>query len=369
MGARRRVQRMARGGRLGVAVLCGMLSCLAVAQEDTTSTPADAPAGEVDDATGSPAPAEPVVRYMTTDPEGWPDALARERADELLELELDGAPLKVFARKERKAPARGIVILMADQGLSADAGWIGNLRRTLPDAGWYTLAVNMPGVDMPVVPARVLPAKSAEPPKPAEDTTGDAGADGADGAPAAVPPDAAADAPAATADASSVAIDVATGEAAGADAAESVEQQARARLMAVIAHARAADYEQLVLLGEGRAAQVLAGYVRDLGETLADERISLVWLRPTFSGAFVRDSSAVFAEREPWPVLELIDSVHTDDGAAERLGAARRAQWRDYRQERLPLVVVDPQTYAGRVSRRVAGWLNRDVQRSDAALD
>lgn len=240
-----------------------------------------------------------------------------------LELEDGGRALGLYY-PEARLPARGAVVVLADEGDTAASGLAGSLARALASRGWAVLAL---GLEAPS-PAlqRILARPVAGAPE--------SGPDAKEAAPA-----------------ESVMIDVVEPE-----KADDLEARYRNRisqgLEAGLAELVKRGYERPALLGIGQASIYVAGRVLDGANASA-----LIWVAPRFYPVDRADLPERLASLGT-PLLDLhpVDSGRGAPGwsPGERL---LRAGVESYQQQPIPWLSPPSATLGDVIASRAAAWL------------
>lgn len=263
-------------------------------------------------------------------------ALAQAYPDQArwLDTSADEQVLVMF-EQEQTAQPRGAVLILADEGQSANTQLAGALRQPLIRAGWAAMAMGLPELPLPLAQARRLRESAV---------------DGASDAPQGgeEPSNNEAERPG-----SSVMIDV-MAEDNLESLAQRYEAQVQAGLAAGLAELRGQGYERLVLVAVGRAAELATR------QALAGDQAvqSVVWIAPTLSGDNAR-SLAAQLEAAPLPVLDLTSSRRDDQRARERAAIMRRQGVTDYSQQSVAMASRPVTHNAGQLANRILAWLAR----------
>lgn len=260
------------------------------------------------------------------------NALSRLRPEAAVWLELEGGgrTLGLFY-PEKKPPANGALVILADVGDNAAAGVADELSRRLTAMGWSVLAVGLP---MPSPPLqRYLEAQ----PEPSD--AADANADTEEGK-------------GNSSDDSSVMIDV-IDSSAGGNPEQVYRNRVRQSLAAAAAVLTGRGYDQPVLVGLGRASSHLAETSGELQNSPA-----LIWVAPEF---YPRDAAALADKLTSGGEVAILE-LYASRGEAS---AASLRRWADLRRagveqlDRQPVAISRPLSAhgAGALAGRIDAWL------------
>ncbi|MGM0952933.1 MAG: DUF3530 family protein [Pseudomonadota bacterium] len=308
-------------------LLCGLLTTFAAgawAQEDEEGQDAQQEQGAQD-----PPRQRPV---SLTGLGEW--ALARQYPEQAvwLNLEDDSRTLALFS-PELKTPVRSAVIVLADEGQTADQSILGALRQSLSEVG---MAVMTLGLEAP--PRVFRDSRLArEVPTPGEQENGEPEADDP-----------------ARAGQDSVMIDVAAGEDLE-QLAEEYREGVRAVLNAAAAELNDRGYQQLLVLGVGWSAD----YVTEWAAS-REELLGAIWLAPKFSPQRLDALAEMLAAERNWWLMDLHDS----GGELAKQGRERGAQFARaevgrYQRQPLPLASPPRRDDAARVANRISARVDR----------
>ncbi|PVY76448.1 uncharacterized protein DUF3530 [Tamilnaduibacter salinus] len=295
-------------------VLMGLFAPPVMAQQ---SEGADGSAPESEDAPASGEETDkprPVVRSGTGD-----EALAAHRSDRAVWLETpEHGRLLALLEREQAANAKGAVLILADEGQSADTALAGALREPLSKAGWAALSMGLPEPPQQVVRARRHPAMAMEGDK---ETAGQ-------------------EEPA-NEEADAVMIDVMDPTELD-DLTETYRSRIDAYVSAALERLSSEGYSPVVLVGVGYGASAMA---RHTGSATA-----LVWVAPQMS------ESALEAFQPGVPVLELYPNRQQTQ-ARQRSAQLKRQQLPSYRQQPVAMDAQPQRRDAGQVANRMLSWL------------
>jgi hypothetical protein len=254
-------------------------------------------------------------------------ALASQYPEQAVWLELEaGSRALALFRPEQQVPARSAMIVLANEGQTADEAIAGALRRTLPDDGMAVITLGLRA------PPDVLrqSRQSRKVPTPG---------DGEDGGQEKDNP--------ADETASSVMIDVAAPENLEA-LAENYQNSVSGLLDAAASALRGRGYERLLVLGVGWSADYVTEWA-----AAQDRLAGVIWLAPAFTPDRVTALTKVLAKDRNWRLLDL-HSTSSQAAARERAAELARAEVGQYR--RLPLPMASPPNAAD--ADGIANWLS-----------
>ncbi len=238
-------------------------------------------------------------------------------------LEPEGAP-RVLALVEREATSapKGAVVVLADEGQTANEPLLEGIRRRLTKAGWATMTLGNDQVGPSLQLARQRMA-------------------GVDGA--------------AAGDSSgqneTVMIDV--NDQAAEDLLQAHREEMNARLASAVAWFLERDYSQVILVGTGRGAVVVNEYLPAAPETVT----RVAWVAPEFEGLAPGELAASLGGL-PVEFLDLYPS--RSSGGAERGAAFRRAGITGYKALGIPLTGGPRALHSRAIASRLAGWASGD---------
>lgn len=286
--------------------------------------------------TGTSSPA--AERLMITD--SWNDSVPARLADQVQWLKTDGSRFAALALPATKAGPARAALIVADLGQSPDTAMAGLLRRRLPDDGWFTLSIALPGP--PVQPgitsgeATSAAAGSTATSTPVASATSSAGDSGR-----------------------AVTIDLANSMVSANSAVHrNFMVSAVKRVSAAVSYLQNAGYRQLALIGVGHGADALMHAVADGKQTLNGPGVAIVWVRPLFSGPESRDMGKVLGKSFQSPILDLVDPQSPHSGYKRRAGSMARAGLGAYSQQQLPISGPYSTLGGDAVVARVSGWLD-----------
>lgn len=269
------------------------------------------------------------------------DAIARTWPDSSVWLEPpEEEPVLALFEPEAETPAKGALVILADEGQSPASGLVAALRQPMARAGW---AVMVLGLEIPpheVQQARrqrglEAPEEAGAPDKDAADETGDKPGE-------------------------SVMIDVMAS-----DDVEALADQYRARIQKTLAAAVGdlvgRGYSRVAMVGVGRAA----GHVTRAATASGGLDVSaLVWIAPEFSQSDSKALTESLGESGALRVLELY-SARSSLGTGstiqrspkQREAALRRAGVANYSQQPIAMAEQPQPREAPALTNRIAAWL------------
>lgn len=240
-----------------------------------------------------------------------------------LELE-DGARTLALFWPETETPARGAVIILADEGENAASGLTGTLARELAHR---KLAVLSLGLEPPSEALeRILeqPFVAPEPkPKAAEQNPG---------------------AP------SPAAIDVLAAEAPG-DLEAAYRKRILDELAAAVAELKNREYELTALVGIGRGSNYVVAYAAELAAPTA-----LIWAGPKF---YPRDARQL-AENVKKASVPRILELSLSDASGQRKARLERAGVQGFSRQNVGADIEFMPRDGKAVASRISAWLKRD---------
>jgi len=254
-------------------------------------------------------------------------ALASQYPEQAVWLELEaGSRALALFRPEQQVPARSAMIVLANEGQTADEAIVGALRRTLPNDG---MAVMTLGLRAPPDVLRQS-RQSRKVPAPGDGEDGGSEGDNPTGE-----------------NTSSVMIDVAAPEDLEA-LAENYQNSVGSLLDAAAAALRDRGYERLLVLGVGWSADYVTEWA-----AAQDRLAGVIWLAPAFTPDRMTALTEVLAEGRNWRLLDL-HGTSSQAAARERAAELARAEVEQYR--RLPLPMASPPNAAD--ADGIANWVS-----------
>ena len=277
----------------------------------------------------------------------------------------------------RTPESQGAVVLLHDKEQHADWPFvIRQLRRFLPDTGWYTLSINLPKDDFNHAPMRTLAAKKndeillndtlrealAKPPARnineqqanPEDTTLETGAANND-TPNAEDLSTSNNAPQEN---SSAPVDINLSEN---DAEKSAdipyETRAKAHLEIAMKHVANKGYQNKVIIALGHSADTALQYIQPLAAQLGEQGLALIMISPNLNEEFTLDIASVIGQNFQAPILEIIDGSDQEQSRASknRQVLARAAKANTY--ELIGLASIQGDRANKTLIKRVDSWL------------
>lgn len=239
-----------------------------------------------------------------------------------LESERFGRALALFAPEQTALP-EGAVLLLADEGQSADAGLAGAVRGPFAEAGWAAMTLGLPAL-----PLALEQARKAERQQP------DAG--NVDTAP----------------ETQSIMIDVMDSDELD-DLGEHYRARIRGHLAAALVDLKARGYSRLVLVGVGRGAGHVISQVADG----AARPPALVLIAPEFEAAERQPVTDSLRAVTNLSLLDIVSSRSDRAAAKERQSRMKREGVTGYQQQ---AVAMGPQPLprdARGLVNRVTAWL------------
>ncbi len=250
-------------------------------------------------------------------------ALAQHLPHLTVWLEPENSP-RVLALFEREvsAEADGAVVVLSDEGQTANDRLLEGLRKRLTDAGWATMTLGLESPSIALQRAREQAAVGS----------GDQVDKSSEEAPA-----------------GQSVIDV--NEQAVADLLDSHRQTLNARQQAAVEWLNAQDYGNVVLVGVGRGANAVREYLPDAHGSVR----RVAWVGADFGGLNPAQAAESLVGVEGIPILDLYSSRQT--GVDERRAAFTRAGIREYRAIPMAVDVRPRPRAAGPIANRLIGWL------------
>ena len=261
-------------------------------------------------------------------------ALARQYPEQAvwLNLEDDSRALALFS-PELETPVRSAVIVLADEGQTADQAILGALRQALSEMGMAAITLGLqapPGIMRSSRLARNVPT-------PGEPEEGEPEAGNAPGA-----------------ERESVMIDVAAEEDLK-QLAEDYREGVRAVLDAAATELNERGYQQVLVMGIGWSADYVTEWA------ISREQLTgAVWLAPKFSPQRLSALTDLLAADRNWWLMD----IHHSGGEAEKRGRERgatlaRAGVARYQRQAVPLFLPPRREDADRVVGRISARLGK----------
>jgi hypothetical protein len=282
----------------------------------------------------APAPDKPVMATERSSISTGVDAeaIARRRPDAAVWL-TDSEQRRVLAlfQPEQDSPARGALVILADEGVSAAGGLAASLREHLSRAGWAVMTL---GLEAPPfgVQQWLRQQGNAGP-----DVAGNPVEKGeADGGSAAM-------------------INLADTETRD-DALNQYRDRVVSSLTAAVDLLTAKDYQRIVLAGVGRAAGHVTRQAREDGRAS-----DLIWIAPHFYADESRSLTGLLESAASPSILELYSSFPAakalDRSARERAAALQRAGIAGYSQQPAAMARQPQPREAKMLANRISSWL------------
>jgi pimeloyl-ACP methyl ester carboxylesterase len=299
-------------------------------------------------AADAPAPAaEKPVERLPLPERSREEASALERQiprEEQQQLQAGSDSFLALWKPANSAEAEGVVIIVPGAGENAD--WpqaIAPLRRKLPDAGWGTLILSLPDVNLDTLPPRVIEA-----PKAAVDTSSK------DGSTAAKPVEQAASAEAEGTDPAVVP---------GADEQDKTDaKRIFERIDAAVAFAQTQGARSVVLLGHGSGAWWAARYLSEKQPSQVQKLVMVAGKAPVARQPDLQQLAPGL--KVPTADVFYQDAAQDRNTARERAQAAKRLKNDGYKQVSLKTVPGNSAAEQEQLYRRVRGWLSPEPKDS-----
>lgn len=299
-------------------------------------------------AADAPAPAaEKPVERLPLPERSREEASALERQiprEEQQQLQAGSDSFLALWKPANSAEAEGVVIIVPGAGENAD--WpqaIAPLRRKLPDAGWGTLSLSLPDVNLDTLPPRVIEA-----PKAAVDTSSK------DGSTAAKPVEQAASAEAEGTDPAVVP---------GADEQDKTDaKRIFERIDAAVAFAQTQGARSVVLLGHGSGAWWAARYLSEKQPSQVQKLVMVAGKAPVARQPDLQQLAPGL--KVPTADVFYQDAAQDRNTARERAQAAKRLKNDGYKQVSLKTVPGNSAAEQEQLYRRVRGWLSPEPKDS-----
>lgn len=268
---------------------------------------------------------EPLTERAMVSPGLDSETLAMAYPDQAVWLESErfGRALALF-EPEQTAQPRGAVLLLADEGQSADAGLAGAVRGLFAKAGWAAMTLGLPALPLALEPAR----KAERQPPDAAD---------ADAAP----------------EPQSIMIDVMESDDVLDDLREDYRARIQAHLAAAVVDLKARGYSRLVLVGVGRGAghaisQVAGG---------AAGPAALVLIAPEFETAERQPAIDSLSAVATLSLLDIVSSRSDRAAAKVRQSRMKREGMTGYQQQAVAMGPRPLPRDARGLVNRVTAWL------------
>ncbi|TBW58872.1 DUF3530 family protein [Marinobacter halodurans] len=280
------------------------------------------------------------------------EALADMRPEKTVWLDT-GANGRVVGllEQEQQMPAQGAVLILADEGQSADAGLAGALRDPLARDGWATMSLGLEAPPYPLEQARHerdLPG--SEQPGPA-----DAAGKGESGA---ADPGKASGAAKPGVGAGSI-IDVLSNTDLN-QMRKDYQHKIGAQINAAVSHLRGMGYQRVALVGVGRGAREMVSQALKGSGAGPGEPQMLAWITPTLQPS---DLDAVAkASAGQLRILDLRSSLAKTESMHDQRAVIRRGGFQGYQQQRVAMARHPGRDDAGLVAGRVSSWLKQTLE-------
>ena len=270
------------------------------------------------------------------------EAIAENRPDAAIWLEPpEEDRVRALFEPEADTPARGALMILADEGQSAESGLAGALREPMARAGWAVMTLGLEPPPYAVQQARrqELPAR---PVAPLASSGGDAGEGENDN------------------DTDSVMIDVMD----SVDVDELTDQyrdRISKALSAAVANLQERDYDRVAIAGVGRAA----GHVARMA-TAGGDVSEMIWIAPVFARADSGNLAEWLSEAGGKRVLELHSSRLAEQQSAgfrsprQREVEFRRADITTYTRQPVAMAERPGPRDARALANRLSAWLASD---------
>lgn len=276
------------------------------------------------------------------------ESLAQQFPDQSVWLDT-GANGQVLGllQLETVSPAKGAVLVLADEGQTADTGLVGALRQPLAASGWATMTLGLEPPPYPVVRARSQPIQNqpmqSQPEAAPQNKGGDPSSKPAGEAP-----------PTETAESDSIMIDV-MDKADLDQLRQDYRDKLDSQIGAAFSHLRGQGYQRVALVGVGYGAAPMARFA--LGGGGQGELQALVWVAPEVEPSELEALAG--AKPANLRLLDLRSGRAVDESANARQATLRRAGLRGYDQQRVAMAARPKAQDARQVSSRISAWLRR----------
>lgn len=259
-------------------------------------------------------------------------ALARLYPDQAVWLspDEDNRALALF-QPELKTPTRGAVLVLADEGQTADEAVLGPLRQALAESGLATMTLGL-----------------NEPPEPLREARGERNVPTPEGEGGEESTQAVAS--------NQAAINVAQNNNLEGLASE-YRTAVSAALDAAAAELAARGYQRVYLIGVGWSADYVTQWAAATGTPAG-----VIWLAPRFYPQQLAALPEQLAGERSWRLLDLHDTNgRADLRAQQRAGAFARQGVADYQRQPLPMASPPVAEDARWVANRVVTWVLRQA--------
>ena len=277
-------------------------------------------------------PATASVRPMISTGMGA-EAIARNQPDAAVWLMEDNEnrTLALF-QPEQDSPAKGAILILANEGQSPASGIAGALRQPLSRSGWAVMTLGLP--KPPFAVQHWLQGQSNQRPVPEGQDEAEAGGDK---------------------DPAAVKINVKDTESPR-EALTQYRDQIIAALTAAVDALQEREYERIVLAGVGRAAGHVTRQAREDGRAS-----DLVWIAAFFHGDESEQLADLLTEAASPSILELYSTFTADEvidrNVRERAAALERAGIAGYRRQPVAMARQPKPREARMLASRISAWL------------
>lgn len=264
------------------------------------------------------------------------EAIARKRPDTAVWL-TDRKQDRVLAlfQPEQESPAKGALVILSDEGVSAAAGLADALRGPLSQDGWAVMTLGLQAP--PFAVQRWLRQQSNAQPDVAEKPTEEPAKEKVDDGQ------------------SSVMINLIDTETPN-DALKQYRDQVVSSLTAAIDALSEQEYQRIVLAGVGRAAGHVTRQAREDGRAS-----DLIWIAPHFYPDESSGLAGLLASAVSPSILELYSTFPGDKtldrSARERAAALERAGISGYRRQPAAMARQPQPREARMLANRISAWL------------
>lgn len=270
-----------------------------------------------------------------------PETIANNQSDAAVWLidEDQNRVLSLF-RHENEVPARGALLILSDEGVSAASGMANALREPLTEMGWAVMTLGLPAP--PFAVQHWLRRQNSGPQAPS---------DRADEPEESEEPEE----PEESNDQSSAMINVMEEE-----SPDDVLGQYRDRIISALTagvdELGEREYQRIVLVGIGRAAGHVTRQVREDGRAA-----HLIWIAPQFYTDESSGLTELLASASAPSILELYSTLPgdrtADRSASERASALKRAGISGYRRQPVAMSRQPQPREAAMLANRISAWL------------
>lgn len=268
------------------------------------------------------------------------EAIARSRPDHAVWLtaEENGRVLAMF-QQEQEPPAKGALVILADEGQSAASGLAEALREPLSEGGWAVMTLGLEPPSLGI--QQLLKQRDNAPPEeemPAQEKE-ESGGQGEQAS-----------------SEESVMIDVMENS----DPVAGLEQyrsRVASSLGAAVGALREREYERVVLVGIGWAAGHVTRHVREDGRAS-----DMIWIAPKFHVDESGKLPEMLGSAASPSILELYSTFPNDKvserSSRERASALKRAGISGYDRQPVAMARRPEAREAKKLANRMAAWLS-----------